>query len=393
MTAVTGTAARVDVNRTGPQPVRATLADGREILFFSAGEPTVPGVDHRDLPPRPAESPTRLRRDPQIGDWVMIAPARQQRTYQPPRAMCPLCPDPDGRSSEIPAADYEVAVFENRFPSLSTAAVGSGFVLPAATGLGIETAGYGRCEVVCFTSDHDGSFARLTAARARLVVDVWAHRTADLLARDGVAEVYCFENRGEEIGVTLAHPHGQIYAYPFRTRRTAGVLGRAAAYRVDTGRNLFEDILAREVDGGERVLVRTEHVTAFVPFAARWPAEVHVYPNRHCRNLTELTDPEADDLARAYLTVLRGYDALYGAPLPYVASWHQYRSAADGSGPAGDEAEGYLHAELFSIRRSADKLKYLAGSESGRDAFVTDKTPEQIAAELRAAIGRSRRLG
>ncbi len=332
-------------------PVRASLADGREILFFSDGEPAAVAMDRRDLPARPTDSPTELRFDAQLGDWVMTAPARQERTYKPPRAMCPLCPDPEGLSSEIPAADYEVAVFENRFPSLSTAHAGSGFALGSGT-IGAVAPGYGRCEVVCFASDHDGSFAGLTERHARLVIDAWAHRTEDLFTRDGVAEVHCFENRGEEIGVTLAHPHGQIYAYPFRTHRTASILGRAAEHRRDSGRNLFVDILDREVAEAERVIVRTPYVTAFVPFAARWPAEVHVYPNRHCHNLADLTDEEADDLARVYLTVLRGYDALYGGPLPYIASWHQYRTP----GPAADpgEADGYLHAELFSVRRSAD---------------------------------------
>ncbi|MDF0531059.1 galactose-1-phosphate uridylyltransferase [Tsukamurella sp. 8F] len=349
------------------------------MMFFDGpgDAPTRPGVDHRDLPHRPSESPTGVRYDMQTDDWVMTAPARQQRTYKPPRRMCPLCPDPAGLSSEVPAEDYHVAVFENRFPSLSTARAGSGFTLPGDRASGSEAPGYGRCEVVCFTSDHDGAFSSLSPERARLVVDVWAQRTADLLARDGVEEVYCFENRGEEIGVTLTHPHGQIYAYPYRTHRTQTMLRAAAQHRAATGTDLWESILQYETDPGTRVLVRTEHTTAFVPFAARWPAEVHVYPNRHCRNLTELSDAEADDLARVYLTVLRGYDGLYGDPLPYIASWHQYRASAD---------EGYLHAELFSVRRSADKLKYLAGSESGRDAFVTDKTPEQVAAELRVAI-------
>ncbi|MET9328250.1 galactose-1-phosphate uridylyltransferase [Tsukamurella sp. NPDC003166] len=359
-------------------PFVSRLADGREILFFSSDGAPVAGVDHRDLPPRPTVPTTTVRRDPTTGDTVIIAPARQERTYKPPRTMCPLDPDPAGLSSEIPAEDYEVVVFENRFPSLSTP---DGYVWYApdeADPLRAEWPGLGRCEVVCFTSDHDGSFAGLTQRQARLVVDAWTHRTADLLARSDIEEVYCFENRGEEIGVTLTHPHGQIYGYPFRTRRTAALLRTAAQYRGEHGRDLFEAVLASEIADGARILVRTDLTTAFVPYAAKWPVEAHVYPNRHVRNLTELTDAEADDLAVVYLTLLRAFDALYDAPLPYIASWHQYRT---------DEPEGYLHAELFSIRRSADKLKYLAGSESGRDAFVTDKTPEAIADELRAVIG------
>ncbi|TWS26425.1 galactose-1-phosphate uridylyltransferase [Tsukamurella sputi] len=366
------------MTRNVAEPVASRLADGREILFFSSGGTPSIGVDRRDLPARPTEPVTTVRRDPTTGDSVIIAPARQERTYKPPRAMCPLCPDPAGRSSEIPAEDYEVVVFENRFPSLATPAGYHAAPADVADALQVEQPGLGRCEVVCFASDHDGSFAGLSQRHARLVIDAWSHRTAELLARTDIEEVYCFENRGEEIGVTLPHPHGQIYGYPYRTRRTASLLRTAAAHRAVTGTDLFEDVLADEIADGARILVRTEHVTAFVPYAAKWPVEAHVYPHRHVHNLSELTDAEADDLAAVYLVLLRAFDALYGAALPYIASWHQYRSGAD---------EGYLHAELFSIRRSADKLKYLAGSESGRDAFVTDKTPEAIAQELRRVIG------
>ncbi len=360
------------------EPVRSHLADGREILFFTSDSAASIGVDHRDLPARPTVPATTIRRDPTTGDSVIVAPARQERTYKPPRAMCPLCPDPAGLSSEIPAEDYEVVVFENRFPSLATPPGFEEEPNGAVDPLRIEGPGVGRCEVVCFTSDHDGSFASLSPAGARLVLDAWSHRTADLLARSDIEEVYCFENRGEEIGVTLPHPHGQIYGYPFRTRRTAALVRTAAAYRAEHGADLFEAVLAAEVADGTRILIRTDHTTAFVPYAAKWPVEAHVYPNRHVHNLSELADAEADDLAAVYLAILRAFDALYDAPLPYIASWHQYRAGA---------AEGYLHAELFSIRRSADKLKYLAGSESGRDAFITDKTPEAIAAQLREAIG------
>ncbi|MGW4533509.1 galactose-1-phosphate uridylyltransferase [Nocardia sp. NPDC004340] len=362
------------MSRVLPTPVRGRLADDREILLFDTD--TELGVDRRGLPLRPALPTTTVRRDPRTGDHVILAPARQERTYFPPRQMCPLCPDPEGLSSEIPAADYRVAVLENRFPSLDTPQV----PYPAESqenSLRRERTGTGRCEVVCFSSDHDGSFAELPDDHARLMIDVWAQRTAELYSRDDIAEVFCFENRGTEIGVTLPHPHGQIYGYPFRTRRTRTLLRTAAEYRAEHGADLFEALLAAEIADGTRVLVRTAHTTAFVPYAARWPVEVHILPNRHVRNLTELTDDEADDLARVYRTVLRAFDALYARPLPYIASWHQYRA---------DAAEGYLHAELFSIRRSADKLKFLAGSESGRDAFVNDKTPETIAAELRAVL-------
>ncbi|TDH48312.1 galactose-1-phosphate uridylyltransferase [Mycobacterium eburneum] len=351
-------------------PTRWTLADGRDLLFFALpGRTPAPVADRRPLPARPAD-PTQLRFDRATGQWVIIAAGRQDRTYKPPAEACPLCPGPTGLTSEVPAADYDVVVFENRFPSLAGASA-----VPVPDGDGFVAApGSGRCEVICFSADHTGSFADLPLAHARLVVDAWRHRTADLLARPGIAQVFCFENRGEEIGVTLAHPHGQIYGYPYVTPRTAAMLEQARAHRTGHGHNLFADLLAAEVTEGIRVVLRNEWFTAFVPFAARWPVEVHLYPNRMVHNLTELTDTELDAFTAMYRELLARFDRLYDAPLPYMAALHQYTAA---------QPDGYFHVELMSIRRSATKLKYLAASESAMDAFIVDVTPEAVAARLR----------
>ena len=352
---------------------RTTLADGRELLFFSLpGHTPTPVDDRRPLPARNPNQ-TELRFDRTTGQWVIIAALRQDRTYKPPTDQCPLCPGPTGLTSEVPANDYDVVVFENRFPSLSGA--GSMPSLP----LGDEFAsapGNGRCEVICFSSNHTGSFAGLETAHARLVVDAWRHRTADLMAIPGVEQVFCFENRGDEIGVTLSHPHGQIYGYPYLTPRTAAMLQQASEYRVSHGGNLFADLLAREVYDGSRVVARTDLFTAFVPFAARWPVEVHIYPNRFVHNLLELAATELDDFARIYLDVLRRFDRMYSSPLPYISALHQFADT-------DAQRDGYFHVELMSIRRSAVALKYLAASESALDAFISDVTPEAVAERLR----------
>lgn len=355
-------------------PTHWTLADGRDLLFFSLpGHTPAPVPDRRPLPPRDPE-PSQLRFDRTTGQWVIIAAQRQDRTYKPPAEACPLCPGPSGLTSEVPAPDYDVVVFENRFPSLAGA--GATVTAPPDGAEFITAPGNGRCEVICFSADHTGSFADLPAAHAALVVQVWQHRTADLLARPGVEQVFCFENRGEEIGVTLAHPHGQIYGYPYLTPRTATMLAQAREHRNTHGTNLFADLLDAELADGARIVAQSDCFTAFVPFAARWPVEVHLYPNRQVHNLTELTEPELDDFAVIYRDLLGRFDCIYDAPLPYMAALHQYR--ADGV-----QADGYFHAELMSIRRSATKLKYLAASESAMDAFIADVTPESVAARLR----------
>jgi UDPglucose--hexose-1-phosphate uridylyltransferase len=294
---------------------------------------------------------------------VAIASHRQDRTYLPPADECPLCPSRDGRLTEIPSPDYDVVVFENRFPAFTERAPG----------------GRGRCEVVCFTSDHDRAFRELTPERVRTVVDVWADRTRALSRLDGVAWVYPFENRGAEIGVTLAHPHGQIYAYPYLPPTPARMLEQARRHRDRTGVNLFAEVLAEE-RAGPRVVASGRHWTAFVPVAARWPVEVHLYPHRQVPDIPALTAGERDDFAEVYLDVLARFDALYGLPLPYVAAWQQ--------APVDTDRElAYLHLRLCSIRRAPGKLKYLAGSELGAGAFLNDVLPEDVAERLRGALG------
>jgi UDPglucose--hexose-1-phosphate uridylyltransferase len=358
-----------DVN----SPVRAKLADGRDLLFFALpGHCPAPVEDRRPLPERVGDE-SQLRFDRSTGQWVIIAALRQDRTYKPPPDQCPLCPGPTGLTSEVPAPDYDVVVFENRFPSLS--GTGEPAPVPGRAGF-VSAAGHGRTEVICFSSEHTGSFAELEPAHARLVVDAWRHRTADLMTTPGIEQVFCFENRGEEIGVTLTHPHGQIYGYPYLTPRTAAMLALAREHRMRHGGNLFAELLAREVADGSRVVAHTELFTAFVPFAARWPVEVHIYPNRFVHNLVELDEDELDGFAQVYLDVLGRFDRMYSAPLPYISALHQF-AAIDA------QADGYFHVELMSIRRSATKLKYLAASESAMGAFISDVTPESVAQRLR----------
>jgi UDPglucose--hexose-1-phosphate uridylyltransferase len=367
------------------EPTRAKLADGREVLFFALpGHTPTPVDDRRPLPQRDPDQ-SQLRFDRSTGQWVIIAALRQDRTYKPPPDQCPLCPGPTGLTSEVPALDYDVVVFENRFPSLcGTGAPASsparGWYPQPASADFVSAPGLGRCEVICFSSDHTGSFAELETPHARLVVDAWRHRTADLMATPGIEQVFCFENRGEEIGVTLTHPHGQIYGYPYLTPRIAIMLNQARNHRKSHASNLFADLLAGEVADGSRIVARTDLFTAFVPFAARWPVEVHIYPNRFAHNLLDLDPPELDAFAEMYLDVLRRFDRMYSAPLPYISALHQFADT-------DAQQEGYFHVELMSIRRSATALKYLAASESAMDAFISDVTPEGVAERLRELGG------
>ncbi|MBT2515141.1 galactose-1-phosphate uridylyltransferase [Arthrobacter sp. ISL-30] len=361
-----------------------TLSDGRELIYFDDST-AAPGsrdrsaeatTDHRELPPRGA--PGEVRFDALSGEWVAVAAHRQSRTHLPPAEQCPICPTTAGNPSEIPASDYDVVVFENRFPSLGPD-LGD---IPSHPTWGTTGPAYGRCEVVSFTPEHTGSFSGLSEVRARTVVEAWAQRTAALSAMPGIKQVFPFENRGAEIGVTLHHPHGQIYAYPYITPR-AEVMGAAARRhfdRVDGKETLMASLLRAEREDGSRMVLESDNFSAFVPFAARWPLEIHLVPHRQVPDLAGLTGEERDELAHVYLDLLKRLDALYPTPTPYISAWHQ--APLD----AVLRPASYLHLQLTSPRRAADKLKFLAGSEAAMGAFINDTTPEAVAERLRSVV-------
>ncbi|WP_156761422.1 galactose-1-phosphate uridylyltransferase [Microbacterium karelineae] len=364
----------------------ARLADGRELIYFDDPGTQLSAerrIDARDLDPRPGTA--TMRRDILTGEWITIAANRQNRAMLPPAELDPLAPQSETNPSEVPAL-YDVAVFENRSPSLGPALARATGDVPAgddapqgladlqAPGLGRTRTAIGRCEVVCFSPERTGSFGTQSVTRARTVIEAWADRTAALSALPGVQQVFPFENRGEQIGVTLHHPHGQIYSYPYVTPRTQSLLRQIER----EGADLFARIIDFEL-AGPRVVLESEHWVAYVPFAARWPVEIHLVPRRHAADFTELTSAERDELARVYLRVLRGVDALYDTPTPYIAAWHQAPVAV-----GRDSVR--MHLQLTSPRRAADKLKFLAGSEAAMGAWTAEIPPETGAARLREAI-------
>jgi UDPglucose--hexose-1-phosphate uridylyltransferase len=315
------------------------------------------------------------RWNPVLGEWVITATHRQDRTFLPPPEFCPLCPTkPGGPRTEIASADFEIAVFDNRFPSLRPDPEP-----PSVDGTELTPVepSYGACEVVVYTPDHTSNLGALTVQHVRRLIAVWAHRTLVLGAREKVAYVYAFENRGEEIGVTLTHPHGQIYAYPTVPPVLERELASARAYRDDHGRCLWCDLDGQEIADGRRLVARHGGWLATVPFFARWPFEVHLASERHVGWLHELDRDEVDGLARMLLTVVRKYDALFERTLPYIMAIHQ--RPTDG----GDHDAYHLHIEFYPPNRTATKLKYVAGSEAGAGAFINDTLPEETAATLR----------
>ena len=211
------------------------------------------------------------------------------------------------------------------------------------------------------------------------MIDALAQRTAVLSALPGVRHVFPFENRGEDIGVTLNHPHGQIYAYPYPAPRAAHLAGRSRAHLAAAGRPLMGELLHREAEAGDRMVLAGRHFSAYVPYAARWPLEIHLVPHRQVPDLAALTDTERDELAVLWPELLARLDRMYPTPTPYIAAWHQTPVTA------ADREAGWLHLQITSPRRAADRLKFLAGSEAAMGAFINDVPAEATAARLREA--------
>lgn len=319
------------------------------------------------------------RWNPVAAEWTTVATHRQDRTFLPAAEHCPLCPtrDPD-HPTEVPRGSYDFVVFDNRFPSFRQDPPEP--ETPAGGVYDVEPA-HGAAEVVVYSDDHDLKLADMEPERIARLVDVWADRYAELGRRDEVAYVFVFENKGQVIGVTLDHPHGQVYAYPEIPPRPKRELTAALAHFARHGTCVLCDVVAQERVEGVRVVAGNESVVAYVPFAARYPYEVHVVMRRHCASLLEVTRPERLKLAEVLKAVLTAYDRLFGFELPYVMSIHQ--------APTDDgqwQHVSHLHVELTPPHRTADKLKYLAGSELGGGAFVNDTVPEETAAALRRAL-------
>jgi UDPglucose--hexose-1-phosphate uridylyltransferase len=346
--------------------------DGRQLFLYARvpidGELTAPSPSATPHAPNP-----HLRWHPLRAEWVAYAGHRQNRTFLPPAGYNPLAPATDpAQPTEVPAGRWDIAVFDNLFPTLAMTAREPP-ALPVATAPAL-----GACEVVVFTQDATSSLGRLPLWHLELLIDVWADRYDALGGRPEIDYVFPFENRGVEVGVTLQHPHGQIYAYPFVPPIPARALQEQRTYYDQHGRGLLEDFIAREVAAGERLLYHGPKAAAFVPICARYAYEVWVAPQRAAPSLAVLTSADRADFARALKTALLKLDGLWQRPMPYILAFQQ--APTDGV----SHPEAHVHAQIYPALRMPDRLKYLAGSEIGAGVFTADTLPEHSATALRA---------
>lgn len=311
-----------------------------------------------------------LRWNPILRRWNIISDARQDRPVLPEDS-CPLCPE----VLEVPREDYYIVSFENRFPSLErdpeTPNVEGDSFYKVRENEGV-------CEVILYSSDHETPPADLSLKRFEDLIRVWRDRFEELSEEEFIDYVYIFENRGREIGVSLDHPHGQIYAFPFIPPLARRSIGSAKSHHEKNDECIFCRVLKKEGEFGERIIWEDDYFVAFVPFYARFPYEVHLYPKRHFPTIAALEERELSSLASGIKTVLNKYGNLFPIEdFPYITSFHQ--APVDGR----DYSYYHFHLEFYSLQRGKDKIKYRAGVETGTNAFISSLSPEKMAKDLR----------
>ena len=315
-----------------------------------------------------------LRWNPLIKDWVMIASNRQGRP-QMPKDWCPFCPG----SGKVPEA-FDVYEYDNDFPALKQNPdepdpVGTDFFKTAES--------YGKCEVILYSPEHTVTLPDLSDAHVGKLVDLWCERFTALAADGKIKYVFIFENRGAVVGVTMPHPHGQIYGYSYVPKKLELEVEAAREHRKETGVCLFCDIIKNETEFGKRIIFRNEHFTVLLPFYSEYPYGVYIYANRHMPYITDMTEEEGKSLARTVKETVGMLDSLFGNAFPYMMCMH------NAPVNVGDMSEDFhFHIEFFPPMRSKDKQKFNASSETGAWAHCNPTCPEENAVELRAAYKR-----
>lgn len=348
--------------------------DGRKLTLYSR-YPIAEGIAATSPSNEPVQANPHLRWHPLRGEWVAYASHRQGRTFMPPPEYNPLAPTIDPKfPTELPQGRYDVAVFDNRFPSLTLAAHDA----PANI---VETLpAHGACEVVVFTQDPLASLGALELDHLELLLQVWGDRTSVIGGYPEIQYVLPFENRGTEVGVTLHHPHGQIYAYPFVPPVPARMLECQQTYYQEHKRGLLQDLIQKEIADNQRIIYLDEDAIAFVPACARYPYEVWLATIQPVATFMDLTAQQRKSMALALKTVTLKYDGLWHRPFPYLMAWFQ--APTDGK----PHPESHLHAQFYPPYRTSDRLKYLAGTELAAGMFANDALPEEKAKELQAVV-------
>lgn len=314
-----------------------------------------------------------LRWHPLTKDWVMIASNRQNRP-QMPKDWCPFCPGPD--NDKVPKS-FDVYKYDNDFPALSQNPPVPDDV---STEIYKTAPSYGKCEVILYSPEHTVTLPELSTEHVRKLVDLWTERFEALSSDEKIKYVFIFENRGAVVGVTMPHPHGQIYGYSFIPKKIELELASSKEHQEKTGHCLICDMLRDERKDGRRIIFENEDFTVFLPFFTEYPYGMYIAAKSHKQYLTEFNEREKNNLASAIRETAGTLDSLFGYTFPYMMCMHQ------GPVNSGDTSDYYhFHIEFFPPMRSADKQKFNASSETGVWAHCNPTAPEATSVELREA--------
>lgn len=312
-----------------------------------------------------------LRWHPLTKDWVMINSARQGRP-QMPKDWCPFCPG----SGKVPD-DYEVYKYDNDFPALSQNPPVPDDV---ANDFFKVSENYGKCEVILYSPGHTTTLPELTDEHVGKLVNLWCERFEALSADEKIKYVFIFENRGELVGVTMPHPHGQIYGYPFIPKKIELEVNSAKEYYDEHKSCIFCDMLKAEKDFGKRIIFENEHFTVFLPFFTEYPYGVYIMSKNHKQNIAQFTAEERVSLAKILRETVGTLDSLFDYKFPYMMCMHNAPVNSDDY-----SKDFHFHIEFFPPMRSADRQKFNASSETGVWAHCNPRCPEETAEELREA--------
>ena len=289
-----------------------------------------------------------------------------------PKDWCPFCPG----SGKVPE-NYDVYKYDNDFPALS-----QNPPIPddVATDIYKTKPAYGKCEVILYSPNHTITLPELPQAHIRKLVDLWTERFSEISKDENIKYVFIFENRGEVVGVTMPHPHGQIYGYSVIPKKIELELDSCKEHFENTNRCLICDMLKDEMDCGKRIIIENEDFVAFLPFFSEYPYGMYIAAKSHKQNLTEFNDREKDNLAKILRETTGTLDSLFDYKFPYMMCMYQNPVNV------GDVSDfSHFHIAFYPPMRSKDKQKFNASSETGVWAHCNTTAPEAVSEELRAA--------
>ena len=318
---------------------------------------------------------SELRWNPLLRTYTMVASNRQERPTMP-KDWCPFCPG----SGRVPDT-YDVLSYPNDFPTL----------LKTPAKPDVDEAGiyqvednYGLCEVILYSPDHHASLSDLSSDHIYQLVNLWVTRDSEISKDNKIKYVFVFENRGEEVGVTMPHPHGQIYGYPFIPLKLKLELDSCKEYYEQTGNNMLLEMNKQEKKFGERVIFENDSFLAYIPFFTDYPYGVFIVAKNQRSSFADFEEAEQKDLAVALKNITGALDNLFDRPFPYMMCVHQ----APVHSPDYKDAHLYFnfHIEFYPVLRDAKRIKYYASSEMGAWAAANTRAVEETSEELRQAL-------